>query len=106
MLFASYALATCTQRAPNCEEDRQQCATCDLVQLLIKLGQLCALSHDVLAHEEGRHDWHGPPLICAVQSKLYEGLIQEHPFIPEVEPSATCCARDCVKPQAILGTAR
>ena len=63
---------------------------CDFVQLLIKLGQLCTFAHDVLPHEERRHDRHGAPLIAGVQSILYQRLIQKHSLVSEVEASAAC----------------
>ncbi len=64
--------------------------TCDFVQLFIKLCQLCTLPHDVLPHEEGSHDGHGPPLIAGVKGKLYQGLVQQYTLIPEVKSSPSC----------------
>lgn len=64
--------------------------TCDFVELLIKLGKLGALGHDVLPHEEGCHDGHGAPLIAGVQGILDEGLVQQNALIAQVEPPATC----------------
>lgn len=64
--------------------------TCDLVELLIELGQLGALPHDVLPHEEGGHDGHGAPLIAGVQGILDQGLVQQHAFVAQVEAPPTC----------------
>ena len=50
-----------------------------MIELLIELGQLGALRHDGLAHEEGRLDGLISSLVHKLQGAVDECLIEQHP---------------------------
>ena len=64
--------------------------TGDLVELLVKLLQLRALGHDVLAHEEGRHHGAATLPVRMVQGRLDQRLVQQNPLVDQVEAPAAC----------------
>ena len=65
-----------------------------LIQLLVELRQLCALSHDLAPHEEGRRHRGGARSIGAVQGQLNQGLVQQHALILEEVAAAACRQRE------------
>mmetsp|Transcript_15933 Transcript_15933/g.47920 ORF Transcript_15933/g.47920 Transcript_15933/m.47920 type:complete len:207 (+) Transcript_15933:2748-3368(+) len=59
----------------------------DLIELLIELRKLCALGHDVLAHEERRLQRREVALVCELQRIADECIVQQHPRpLQEVAP--------------------